>query len=56
MYNVEGILRRMEVQAECLEAYAEMEGYNGVAPASVFHWQATHFRDLIQELKEALDG
>jgi len=51
---IERIIERMRKQADVLEEYAEQEGYSGRAPASVFHWQATHFRDLIEELEEEI--
>ena len=52
--EMQGIIKRIRVQATCLEGYAEQNGFSGKAPASVFHWQATHFRDLADELDRAL--
>jgi len=52
--RVASIIDRIDVQAKCLEGYAEQSGFSGKAPASVFHWQATHFRDLAAELRAAL--
>lgn len=48
------IIGRIRKQADCLEGYAESHGFSGKAPASVFHWQATHFRDLAAEMERAL--
>ncbi len=49
-----GLIDKIDVQAKCLEGYAESSGFSGKAPASVFHWQATHFRDLAAEMRAAL--
>jgi hypothetical protein len=51
---VDDIIVRIRKQADCLENYAESHGFSGKAPASVFHWQATHFRDLAAEMDRAL--
>jgi len=51
---VDDIIGRIRTQADCLEGYAESHGFSGKAPASVFHWQATHFRDLAAEMERAL--
>lgn len=50
------IADRIERQATYLEGYAEQAGHSGKAPASVYHWQATHFRDLAKELAALLQG
>lgn len=42
---LEGFVEAVKKQADCLEGYAEQDGHSGKPPASVYHWQATHFRD-----------
>ena len=41
-------------QAACLEAYAEQSGHPAKPIPSVFHSQATHFRDLADALRDTL--
>ena len=48
------IIDKIDKQADCLEKYAEQDGHSGKAPASVYHWQATHFRDIADEIRRAL--
>lgn len=48
------IIDKIDQQAKCLEGYAEQDGHSGKAPASVYHWQATHFRDIGAELRKAV--
>lgn len=49
--RVTDIADRINRQAECLDGYAVSEGYE---MPSVFHSQAMHFRDLADELRQAL--
>lgn len=55
MYDLQALIARIDQQADSLEKYAEDEGYSGKAPASVFHWQATHFRDIAEDMRRALE-
>lgn len=48
------IANRIEHQAECLEGYAVSHGFEAKPVPSVFHSQATHFRDLARELQEVI--
>mgnify|MGYP007100222096 CR=1 FL=1 len=44
------ISNRIKQQANCLEQYAEQNGFLEKPIPSVFHIQASHFRDLGNEL------
>lgn len=52
--RVAEIADKIERQAECLEGYAEQSGHHAKPVPSVFHSQATHFRDYANELRAAL--
>jgi hypothetical protein len=52
--DVHKIIDKIDVQAECLEHYAEQSGYSAKPVPSVFHFQATHFRDIAKELRDAI--
>jgi hypothetical protein len=44
------IADRIKRQADCLDRYAEQSGFKAEPVPSVFHFQASHFRDLAKEL------
>jgi hypothetical protein len=43
-------------QSECLEKYAEMAGFEARPVPSVFHFQASHFRDFANEAASAIEA
>lgn len=47
------LVDKIVLQAKCLEGYAEQDGYKATPP-SVYHWQATHFRDIAAEIRTVL--
>lgn len=50
------IANKIEHQAECLEGYAENHGFEAKPVPSVFHLQASHFRQYAHEIQEVLLG
>lgn len=46
------IANNIEHQADCLEGYAKTHGFEAKPVPSVFHSQATHFRDQAEKLRE----
>jgi hypothetical protein len=48
--KVADIARKILTQADCLQRYAEQAGHEATPVPSVFHFQASHFRDYAREL------
>jgi hypothetical protein len=53
--SITDIADRIDQQADCLEAYARDHGFTDKPVPSVFHLQASHFRDLAKELRDVWD-
>ena len=47
---------KIDQQADCLDHYAEMSGFKKEPLPSVFHLQSSHFRDIANDLRAALQS
>lgn len=52
--TIRRLAQKLNAQATCLEGYAESHGFESKPVPSVFHSQASHFRDIAREMLEHL--